>query len=95
MYRGRYGTAKYRNIRSFLDDNLQMLEDAQPGRLMSCFALGCERCAVLLGVGLHAGKFELEIFGSYETSFLENDTNPNPWPIPNVIGVRPRTAKAK
>jgi hypothetical protein len=39
---------------------------------------------------VRAGKFELEMFGSYETSFVENDTNAKPWPIPNVIGVRAR-----
>jgi hypothetical protein len=44
---------------------------------------------------VHAGKFELEMFGSYETSFLENDTNAKPWPVPNVIGVRPRTKGAQ
>ena len=39
---------------------------------------------------VHAGNFELEMFGSYETSFKENDTNSIPWPVPNVLGVRPR-----
>ena len=43
---------------------------------------------------VHAGKFELEMFGSYETSFLENDANAKPWPIPNVIGVRTRPGAA-
>lgn len=38
---------------------------------------------------VHAGSFELEMFGSYETSFMENDTNSIPWPVPNVLGVRP------
>ena len=38
---------------------------------------------------VHAGSFELEMFGSYETSFKENDTNSIPWPVPNVLGVRP------
>jgi hypothetical protein len=37
---------------------------------------------------VHAGNFELEMFGSYETSFGENDTNSIPWPVPNVLGVR-------
>jgi hypothetical protein len=37
---------------------------------------------------VHAGNFELEMFGSYETSFEENDANSIPWPIPNVLGVR-------
>lgn len=39
---------------------------------------------------VHAGNFELEMFGSFETSFKENDTNSIPWPVPNVLGVRPR-----
>jgi hypothetical protein len=37
---------------------------------------------------VHAGNFELEMFGSYETPFEENDTNSIPWPVPNVLGVR-------
>ena len=39
---------------------------------------------------VHTGNIELEMFGSYETSFKENDQNEAPWPVPNVIGVRPR-----
>jgi hypothetical protein len=39
---------------------------------------------------LHVGKEELEMFGSYETSFTENDVNPASWPIPNILAVRPR-----
>ncbi len=42
---------------------------------------------------VHAGSFELEMFGSYETSFKENDTNSIPWPVPNVLGVRPRKTR--
>jgi exopolysaccharide biosynthesis protein len=40
---------------------------------------------------VQAGQTELEMFGSYETSFKENDRNAVAWPVPNVIGVRPRT----
>lgn len=40
---------------------------------------------------VHAGTTELEMFGSYETSFRENDENSAAWPVPNVIGVRART----
>jgi hypothetical protein len=43
---------------------------------------------------VHAGSFEVEMFGSYETSFKENDANSIPWPVPNVLGVRPRSAAA-
>jgi len=39
---------------------------------------------------LHMGDTEHEWFGSYETSFREDDTNAVAWPIPNVLGVRPR-----
>ncbi len=43
---------------------------------------------------LHVGDLKLEMFGSYETSFVENDSNAKPWPIPNVLGVRPRPPAA-
>lgn len=39
---------------------------------------------------LHIGKVKREMFGSYETSFQENDGNSASWPIPNIIGVRPK-----
>jgi hypothetical protein len=39
---------------------------------------------------LHVGAVELEMCGSYETSFTENDSNFTAWPIPNILGVRPR-----
>jgi hypothetical protein len=41
---------------------------------------------------LRLGEKQLELFGSYETSFVENDSNAKPWPIPNVLGVRPRSS---
>jgi hypothetical protein len=34
------------------------------------------------------GDVELELFGSYETAFQDNDGNKVPWPIPNVLGIR-------
>ena len=34
----------------------------------------------------------MERFGSYETAFNEDNDNPNPWPIPNVLGVRKKKA---
>jgi Phosphodiester glycosidase len=40
---------------------------------------------------LHAGDMEHEWFGSYETTFSENEANTAAWPIPNVLGVRRRT----
>jgi len=39
---------------------------------------------------LHVGDLEHEWFGSYETSFREDDGNAAAWPIPNVLGVRRR-----
>ena len=39
---------------------------------------------------LHVGKTELEMVGSYESSFREDDSNKSAWPVPNVLGVRPR-----
>lgn len=40
---------------------------------------------------LKLGDFELNQFGSYETRFKEDDGNPLAWPIPNVIGIFPRS----
>ena len=40
---------------------------------------------------LKAGDVELEVFGSYETGFREDDGNATAWPIPNVLGVRRRS----
>jgi len=37
-----------------------------------------------------AGGREVELVGSYETEFYETDLNETAWPIPNVIGVRPK-----
>jgi hypothetical protein len=33
---------------------------------------------------------KLDLAGSYETGFHEDDSNDHQWPIPNVLGVRPR-----
>jgi len=38
-----------------------------------------------------AGDTELELVGSFETSFREDDGNTSAWPIPNVLGIRPRS----
>lgn len=42
---------------------------------------------------VHAGGVDLELFGSYETAFREDDTNGIPWPVPNILGVRSRLKK--
>ena len=44
---------------------------------------------------LNVGDVEIELFGSYETAFMENDGNDRPWLVPNVIGVRPRMSTAQ
>lgn len=41
---------------------------------------------------VHVGNVEMELCGSYETSFKENDSNSVAWPVPNILGVRPRQA---
>lgn len=42
---------------------------------------------------LHVGSLEMEMYGSYETSFRENDSNSAAWPVPNILGLRPRSAR--
>jgi len=37
---------------------------------------------------------EMEMFGSFKTSFKENDSNSSAWPLPNILGARPRIATA-
>jgi hypothetical protein len=41
-------------------------------------------------LSIHAGKVNLDLNGSYETGFVENDGEARQWPIPNVLGVRTR-----
>jgi len=41
-------------------------------------------------VYLQWGKAEIELTGSYETTFNEDDLNQVPWPVPNVIGIVPK-----
>jgi len=38
-------------------------------------------------LSIHAGGIDLDLSGSYETGFNENDWNPGQWAIPNVLGV--------
>ena len=38
-------------------------------------------------LSIHAGGVNLDLCGSYETGFREDDTNVQQWPIPNVLGV--------
>jgi hypothetical protein len=39
-------------------------------------------------LSIHAGGVDVDLNGSYETSFNENDGERFQWPIPNVLGVR-------
>jgi hypothetical protein len=41
-------------------------------------------------LSIHAGKVNLDLNGSYETGFVENDGESRQWAIPNVLGVRSR-----
>ena len=43
-------------------------------------------------LSIHTAGIDLDLSGSYETGFLEEDSNQRQWPIPNVLGVR-RKAK--
>ena len=38
-------------------------------------------------LSIHGGGIDLDLDGSYETSFNENDDEAKQWPIPNVLGV--------
>lgn len=38
-------------------------------------------------LSVHAGGVDLDLCGSYETGFREDDANDSQWPIPNVLGV--------
>jgi len=38
-------------------------------------------------LSVHAGGVDLDLCGSYETGFWENDGNSRQWPIANVLGV--------
>ena len=41
-------------------------------------------------LSIRAGDLRVDLSGSYETGFNENDSNPRQWALPNVIGVSPR-----
>lgn len=38
-------------------------------------------------LSVHGGGLDLDLSGSYETGFNENDGSASQWPLPNVIGV--------
>jgi hypothetical protein len=39
---------------------------------------------------LKIDDFEIDLYGSFETSYNEDDSNSLAFPIPNIIGIRPR-----
>lgn len=39
-------------------------------------------------LSLHAGGLQIDLLGSYETGFNENDDNHRGWDVPNIIGAR-------
>lgn len=38
-------------------------------------------------LSIHAGGVDLDLCGSYETGFIEDDSNRGQWALPNVLGV--------
>ena len=38
-------------------------------------------------LSIHGGGVNIDLCGSYETGFIQNDSNPSQWPLPNVLGV--------
>jgi hypothetical protein len=44
---------------------------------------------------IKVGEFELELGGSYETSYNENNSNITIWPIPNIIGIQSKIMQVK
>ena len=38
-------------------------------------------------LSIHVPGLDLDLCGSYETGFLEDESNREQWPLPNVIGV--------
>ncbi|HOX42487.1 MAG TPA: phosphodiester glycosidase family protein [Myxococcota bacterium] len=61
-------------------------------RLLLDLPLGVRRAQHLEGgpeasLSVHAGGLDLDLCGSFETGFLEDESNRGQWPIPNVLGV--------
>lgn len=65
--------------------------------MLQAAPLGVERAMYLEGgpeatLFARSGGVTVERVGSFETGFFESDANDRAWPLPNVIGVRPRAA---
>ena len=61
-------------------------------RLLLASDLGVVRAMHVEGgpeasLSIHTPTLRLDLAGSYETGFTENDDNAAQWPIPNVLGV--------
>lgn len=61
--------------------------------LLLSLPLGIESAMHLEGgpeasLSIHAAGVDLDLCGSYETGFMENESNVVQWPLPNVLGVR-------
>ena len=44
---------------------------------------------------INTGKMELELSGSHGTSYRDDDDVSSAWPVPNVLGVRPRASEPR
>ena len=44
---------------------------------------------------IKTGEADIELFGSHGSSYRETHGLSGPWPIPNVLGVRPRVSTTK
>jgi hypothetical protein len=44
---------------------------------------------------INTSETEFEIFGSHGSSYRGNEALSGPWPIPNVLGVRPRASRSE
>lgn len=62
------------------------------GNLVLSLPLGVVRAQHLEGgpeasLSIHGGGVDVDLSGSFETGFNENDDNREQWPLPNVIGL--------
>jgi hypothetical protein len=64
-------------------------------RIVLSLPLGITRAMHVEGgpeasLSIHAGGVDLDLCGSYETNFTQDDLTTDQWPLPNVIGVESR-----
>ncbi len=67
-------------------DFATILADSRLGLTGAMYVEGGPEASLLL----KAGDVELGVAGSYETDFLEDDSNRDFWDLPNVLGVASR-----